>query len=87
MFWGPLARFLVTLDDGKIEITRKSESLLDVIGAIGGFFEAQKILCELLVGSYNTYALQSFLAFNLVRFVPSSSTDSFGDRNEKRKQR
>ena len=56
-----------------------------MLGAIGGFYEAQKVVGELLVGSYNQYVLKSFLALNLVRFVASKSTDSVTDSNEKRK--
>ena len=56
------------------KITRKTDSLLDVIGTIGGFFEAQKVLGELIIGSYTKYTLRSLLATSLVRFVSSSTT-------------
>ena len=85
--WGPLGRFNVYLKNGKIETTRKTDSLLDMLGSIGGVYEAQTILGQLIVGSYNTYALQSFLALNLVRFVSSTSTDPVQDNNQKREQR
>ena len=39
-----------------------------------------------MVWSYNSYALQSLLALNLVRFVSSSSTDSIQDKNQKIRQ-
>ena len=38
--WGPLARFNVYLNSGKIEKTRKTDSLLDILGSIGGVYEA-----------------------------------------------
>ena len=42
--WGPLGRFNVYLKNGKIETTRKTDSLLDMLGSIGGVYEAQTIL-------------------------------------------
>ena len=54
------------------------------MGNCGGFYGAQKIIGEFLVGSYNQYALNSFLALNLVRFVSASkSIDSAKDDDEK----
>ena len=55
-----------------------------MLGFIGGFYEVQKVVGEVLVGSYNQYVLKSFLALNLVRFVASMSTNSVKDRNKKR---
>ena len=56
-----------------IKITRKTDSVIDWMGNCGGFMEALKIICKLIVYSYNAYALKSALALNLVRFVPSKS--------------
>ena len=55
------------------KITRKTNSLLDWAGACGGFLEALKVIGTLLISSYNSHALKSILALNLVRFVPSKS--------------
>ena len=43
--------------------------MLDMMGMIGGLFEAQTLIGLILVGSYNRYALTTFLANNLVRYV------------------
>ena len=53
-----------------IAITRKTDSITDWLGGCGGFMEALKIVSGVLMFSYNTYALQTTLALNLVRFVP-----------------
>ena len=53
-----------------IKISRKTDSLLDWVGDCGGFMEALKIISSILVLSYNSYALKSTLATNLVRYVP-----------------
>ena len=34
-------------------INRKTESILDVLGSIGGLYDAQIVVGKLLVGSYN----------------------------------
>ena len=54
-----------------IKITRKTDSIIDWLSNCGGFMEALKIIGYTLVFSYNSYALKSTLALNLVRFVPS----------------
>ena len=54
-----------------IKITRKTDSVIDWMGNCGGFMEALKIIGQALIFYYNTYALKSTLALNLVRFVPS----------------
>ena len=43
------------------------------MGNCGGFMEALRIVGQILVFAYNSYALKSTLAENLVRFVPKSS--------------
>ena len=53
-----------------IKITRKTDSIIDWMGNCGGFMEALKIICTIIVSPYNSYALKSILALNLVRFVP-----------------
>ena len=45
------------LDKDLKKVNRKTKSLLDLLGDVGGFFRGTKILVELLVSSYNTYAL------------------------------
>ena len=64
------------------QIVQKTDSLFDVLGIIGGFYEALRVLGLILVSEYSKYALNSFLALNLVRFVASRSTDSAIDNNE-----
>ena len=59
-----------------IKITRKTDSLFDWLGNCGGFMEALKIIGKALVFLFNTYALKSILAENLVRFVPSQPKNS-----------
>ena len=71
MSWGPLFSIWIGLSSDLLKITRKTDSLLDLVGNCGGFLEALKIIGSILVFSYNSYALRSTLALNLVRFVPS----------------
>ena len=74
--WGPLFRIVVGLKSDLIQINRKTESLLDVLSSCGGLMRALTIIAQILIKSYNTYALKSLLADNLVRFVPSQSANS-----------
>ena len=53
-----------------IAISRKTNSITDWIGNCGGFMEALKTIVNLIVFSYNVYALHSTLANSLVRIVP-----------------
>ena len=76
MDWGPLLRMNIYLDSEITEINRKTESLLDVLGSAGGLFRALTVFVSILVSPYNKYALKSLLTFNLVRFVPSESSNS-----------
>ena len=69
--WGPFARVAIGFESNKTQINRKTDSLLDVVGTIGGFFEALRVTGELLVGNYTRYTLKTFLALSLVRFVAS----------------
>ena len=59
--WGPLARINILLKKEMDEINRKTESLLDVLSSCGGLMRALTIIASFLVGSYNRYALNSFL--------------------------
>ena len=70
MSWGPFFEFWIGIKSDMIKITRKTDSIIDWMGNCGGFMEALKIIGEILVFSYNAYALKSTLALNLVRFVP-----------------
>ena len=36
--WGPLVRTIITLENSLTQINRKTDSLFDVMGAIGGFY-------------------------------------------------
>ena len=73
MSWGPFFEIWIGAKSDMIKITRKTDSVIDWMGNCGGFMEALKIICNLLVYSYNSYALKTTLAINLVRFVPSKS--------------
>ena len=59
-----------------IKITRKTNSLVDWMSDCGGFGEALTVIGYIFVFSYNSYALKTTLAQNLVRFVPSKSKNS-----------
>ena len=48
-----------------------TDSLFDFLGNCGGFMEALKIVGYFCCFSYNAYVLDTTLANNLVRFVPS----------------
>ena len=66
-----------------MKITRKTDSLLDLVGNCGGFMEALKIVGRLLAFAFSAYELKVTLAQNLVRFVPSKSQDC--EKNDKDK--
>ena len=70
MPFGPFFSIVIGLESDMIKISRKTDSLLDWVGDCGGFMEALKIISSILVLSYNSYALKSTLATNLVRYVP-----------------
>ena len=65
------------------KIRRKIDSLFDLTGDVGGFMEAIRAMAYILAFSYNAYALESTLAFNLVRYVPSLS-NTFKDSEKDR---
>ena len=71
MTWGPFFEFYIGIKSDLILITRKTDSIIDLLGNCGGFYEALMGIGQILAFSYNTYALKSTLAKNLVRFVPS----------------
>ena len=73
--WGPLARFSVYLQSDITRITRKTDSLLDVLSSMGGLIRALTVIGAILVAPYNGYALKSLLTSKLVRFVPSKSSN------------
>ena len=56
-------------------ISRKTDSLFDWLGDCGGFMEGLNILGRIFIYSYSQYTLESFLALNLVRFIPSKSNE------------
>ena len=70
MSWGPFFEFWIGVKSDMIKITRKTDSIIDLLGNCGGVLEALIIIGNLLVFSYNAHALESILARNLVRFVP-----------------
>ena len=70
MTWGKSFELFIGIESDLIKITRKTDSIIDWMGNCGGFMEALKIVGKILVFSYNSYALKSTLAHNLVRFVP-----------------
>ena len=68
------------------EIKRKTGTLLDLLGICGGLMRALTIIVSLAINPYTLYVLESHLALNLVRFVPSSSAklQKDSDKQEKR---
>ena len=54
-----------------LKIRRKTESLLDLLSAVGGLFRAFNIIGEAIINPYTLYALKAHLALNLVRYIPS----------------
>ena len=74
--WGPLARFNFYIRPEITEINRKTESVFDILGTAGGLLRALTVIVSLLVSPYNKYELKSLLALNLVRFVPSESSNT-----------
>ena len=55
--WGPFARVAIGFESNLIQISRKTDSLLDAFGYIGGLYGVLEVLGQVLIGSYNTYAL------------------------------
>ena len=85
--WGPLARFTIRLESNMNQINRKTESLLDVVSSCGGLMRALTVFVSILVSPYNKYVLDSLLTLNLVRFVPSKSSNSILKEQKDKKQR
>ena len=46
------------------------------MGSAGGLLRALTVIVSLFVSPYNKYELKSLLALNLVRFVPSESSNT-----------
>ena len=80
--WGPLVRFSIRIESDMIEINRKTDSLFDVLGSCGGLIRALTVFVSILVSPYNKYVLESLLLANLVRFVPSESSNSYPDEKK-----
>ena len=53
-------------------INRKTDSLFDWLGNWGGLFDGLNLVGKHLLSNYSFYALNSKLAWLLVRFFPSS---------------
>ena len=58
-------------------INRKTDSFLDWLGDFGGLVEGLFFIGAILIENYSAYALESKLAWLLVRFVPSSNQNNF----------
>ena len=69
-----------------IRITRKTDSLVDWIDNCGGFMFALKIVCQVLVFSYNSYKLKATLVQDLVRFMPQKSRKVYQTAKDKLNQ-
>ena len=61
------------------QINRKTESLLDVLSSCGGLMSYLMFFANIIVNPYNKYVLASLLTSNLVRYVPSESSNSHQD--------
>ena len=81
MDYGPFFNYFIGIESDLVKISRKTDSIVDWMGNCGGFMEALKIVSNMIIGSYNGYALKLTLAMNLVRFVPSLSSNS--EKNDK----
>ena len=68
---GPLFKLWIGLNSDAIEITRKTGTALDLLGIAGGLMRALTVIVSVLIHPYTRYVLESHLALNLVRFVPS----------------
>ena len=55
------------------------------MGECGGFIKALRIIGQVLVFSYQTYALKATLAENLVRLVPMKSKNGVWGKEDKLK--
>ena len=63
-------------------INRKTDSLLDWLGNWGGLLDGLNFVTKHLLSSYSLYALNSNLAWLLVRFVPSQPNTSKKDKSK-----
>ena len=57
-------------------LNRKTDSLLDWLGAWGGFLDGLNFVGGNLLSPYSAYSLNSALAFLIVRFIPSGVNNS-----------
>ena len=62
------------------KINRKTDSLFDWLGNWGGLLDSLNFIGKLLLSNYSLYALNSNLAWLLVRFVPSESKSTKKDK-------
>ena len=84
--WGPLARFNFYLQGDIIETNRKTESVFDILGTAGGLLRALTVIVSFFVSPYNKYTLKSLLALNLVRYVPSESSNTRISKRQKEEE-
>ena len=74
----------MTLNSDLKKINRKTDSLLDWLGNWGGLLDGLNFVVSHLLSNYSLYALNSNLAWLLVRFVPSQSKST---KKNKRKMK
>ena len=71
---GPLFKMWIGLRSDATEIKRKTGTLFDLLGICGGLMRALTIITTVAINPYTLYVLESHLALNLVRLVPSTSS-------------
>ena len=72
---GPLFKLWIGVREDATEIKRKTGTVLDLLGICGGLMRALTAIITIALSPYSKYVLESFLALNLVRFVPSSYSE------------
>ena len=70
---GSFFEIWIGVRSGLTVINRTTPSLLDLVSATGGLIRAFTLTGLVVMNRYTLYVLNSFLASNIVRFVPSKS--------------
>ena len=72
----------MTINSDLRKINRKTDSLLDWLGDWGGLLDGLNFVVKHFLSNYSLYALNSNLAWLLVRFVPSQSKTAKKDKSK-----
>ena len=72
---GYVARFFIRLSEKRGLLQRKSNTIMNYLGEIGGFFSAISMIVYYLLYWYQDSAMKSYLASKLVKIRPPFSDE------------